>query len=269
MDDLQNDEESLLLIDDDPLNIELVKAYLTDYGFIIHTASSGRLGLELAEKRQPDLIVLDVLMPIMDGFEVCRRLKKNEATADIPVMFFSVSGDSDDKARGFQSGAVDYITKPVQKKEIVARVVNHLNYHKIQRNLQRRLEAYQKYFGPLPDGDISEEAARLSRVALQRIDKVREKLIEDPDEPPTLDELGEMFRVNSKRLSREFQAVHGQTMFVWLRDYRLREAAKMLRETEYSIEHIAQVNGYNGGANFATAFKRRFRVSPRDYRRGK
>ncbi len=265
----QEVDECLLLIDDDPLNIELVKAYLSDYGFTIRSSLNGRGGLDLARKERPDLIILDVQMPLMDGFEVCRRLKEDPETQHIPVIFFSMSGDVEQKVKGFQHGAVDYITKPVQKKELIARVVNHLNYHRIRRNLEHRLESYQEYYGPLPEGEISEEAGRLSRLALQRIEKVREKLIEDPDDPPTLEELGEMFGVNIKRLSREFQAVHGMTMFAWLRDYRLREAARMLRETTLPVEQIAQMNGYNGGANFATAFKRRFRVSPRDYRRGR
>jgi YesN/AraC family two-component response regulator len=261
--------DSLLVIDDDPLNVQLVKAYLSDYGFKIHSSLNGRGGLDLARKEHPDLIILDVQMPIMDGFEVCTQLKAGEETRDIPVVFFSMSGDVEQKVTGFQCGAVDYITKPVQKKELIARVVNHLNFHRIRRNLENRLESYQEYYGPLPDGEISEEAGRLSRLALQRIEKVREKLVEDPENPPTLEELGEMFGVNIKRLSKEFQAVHGMTMFTWLRDYRLREAARMLRETALPVEQIAQMNGYNGGANFATAFKRRFRVSPRDYRRGK
>lgn len=262
-------QDSLLLIDDDALNTSLIKAYLDDYGFFIHTATSGMAGLQILQRQRVDLIMLDLRMPVMSGFEVCDRLKDDPVLAAIPVVIFTASKEINDKIRGFQCGAVDYITKPVQKKELVARVINQLNFRRIRHNLESRLNAYQKFYGPLPEGEITEEAGRLSRVALQRIERVRERLIESAGEPPTLEALSEEFHVNAKRLSREFQAVHGLTMYAWLRDYRLREAARMLRETDKSIEQIAQMNGYNGGANFATAFKRRFQVSPREYRRGR
>ena len=259
--------EGLLVIDDDMMNLELVKVYLEDYGFTIHLASNGRSGLELARSKQPDLIILDVQMPGMDGFAVCQRLKKEEQTRHIPVVFFSMYGDSKQKVRGFELGAVDFISKPMQQQELVARVLNHLKFEKIKRNLEKRLALYQQYYGPIPENGMRRDTARLSRLALQRIEQIRQQLLKRPGNPPTLEELGNEFGINPKRLSREFQAVHGLTLFAWLRDYRLCNAANMLRESDRSVEEIARTNGYTCGANFATAFKRRFQVSPREYRK--
>jgi len=99
-------------------------------------ARDGETGLERAKFSRPDLILLDVLMPGMNGFETCRRLKADEATRDIPVLFMTVLSETSDKLKGFEAGGVDYVTKPIQEEEVLARVTAHLDL----RNLQKRLE---------------------------------------------------------------------------------------------------------------------------------
>jgi DNA-binding response OmpR family regulator len=117
---------TILIVDDSPLNIGTIASYLEKQGFTILAARDGMSGLEKAEYARPDLILLDVMMPGMDGFEVCRRLKAEPATQNIPVIFMTALADARHKVRGFDSGAVDYVTKPIQHEEVLARVTTHL-----------------------------------------------------------------------------------------------------------------------------------------------
>ncbi len=126
----------VLIIDDNPINLGVIADYLEEYNFEIITALNGQDGLEKAHHEQPDIILLDIMMPGIDGFEVCRRLKTDEATRDIPVIFMTALAGEEDKVKGFDAGAVDYITKPVQQREALARVTTHLRI----RDQAKRLE---------------------------------------------------------------------------------------------------------------------------------
>ncbi|MEQ8756217.1 MAG: adenylate/guanylate cyclase domain-containing protein [Coleofasciculus sp. G1-WW12-02] len=135
-----NDEQLLqgviVIVDDTPHNLGVLFDFLTDSGFRVLVAQDGQSALQKVEYAKPDLILLDVMMPGIDGFETCRRLKANPATRDIPVIFLSALSDAVDKVKGLNLGAVDFITKPVQQEEVKARVTTHLAL----RNLQKRLE---------------------------------------------------------------------------------------------------------------------------------
>ena len=113
----------ILIVDDDPTNVLLLTKILTKSGYRVEKAASGMECLEFVRKQLPDLVLLDVRMPGMDGFEVCRRLKSDERTADIPVIFLTAEGRSDENiAAGFGAGASDYITKPFSRVDVLARV---------------------------------------------------------------------------------------------------------------------------------------------------
>ncbi len=116
---------TILIIDDTPINIRILSELLMDRCEVIF-AASGREGLERAMTARPDLILLDIMMPGMDGYEVCRRLKAEPATQDIPVIFVTALGAEADEARGLQAGAIDYITKPISPAIVRMRVHNHL-----------------------------------------------------------------------------------------------------------------------------------------------
>jgi phosphoserine phosphatase RsbU/P len=115
-----------LLVDDDPLNLRVLEAMLRSAGFRTLSALSGPEGRAATEKHAPDIILLDVMMPEESGFETCRLLKANPATADIPIIFISALHDVEDKIAGLEAGAVDFITKPFEKAEVLARVRLHL-----------------------------------------------------------------------------------------------------------------------------------------------
>ncbi|WP_428624603.1 diguanylate cyclase [Sedimenticola sp.] len=120
-----NKDKTVLIIDDSPINIEhLAQVLKSDYG--IKVANSGELGIEVARSQRPDLILLDIVMPNMDGYEVCRRLKADDVTRKIPIIFITTKNEIEDETRGLSLGAVDYITKPFRTPIVKARVRTHI-----------------------------------------------------------------------------------------------------------------------------------------------
>jgi serine phosphatase RsbU (regulator of sigma subunit) len=128
--------ERILLVDDNPVNLRLIRRTLEGRGYDPLTAKNGEAALSVARKEQPGLILLDIMMPGIDGYEVCRRLKVDPATRDIPVIFLSSLNETKDKVRGLDLGAVDYISKPFQAHEVIARVNTHLTIYRLRRELQ-------------------------------------------------------------------------------------------------------------------------------------
>lgn len=115
----------ILIVDDDPQNLRLLNLALSEAGYGVAVATGGEIAFKALEKRRPDLILCDVIMPEMDGYEVCRRLKADQATRDIPLIFLTSRTDPEDLIQGFDVGAVDYVTKPFNKGELLARVRTH------------------------------------------------------------------------------------------------------------------------------------------------
>ncbi|MBW4623446.1 MAG: response regulator [Cyanosarcina radialis HA8281-LM2] len=122
--------DSILVVDDIPTNIRVLVELLSQSGFKVAVAKSGKNALEIIDRHPPNLILLDIMMPEMDGFEICRRLKTNPHTQDIPVVFMSALDDTVDKVKGLEIGAVDYITKPIVCEEALARIRVHLQLQK-------------------------------------------------------------------------------------------------------------------------------------------
>jgi signal transduction histidine kinase len=129
----------ILIVDDTPANLDTISTVLSDAGYEIAVATSGEKALQLLQRRSPDLILLDVRMPGIDGFETCDRIKANPKTCDIPIIFMTSLIDINNKIKGFNCGAVDYISKPFQEQEILARVKTHLNLHLLTQNLEQQV----------------------------------------------------------------------------------------------------------------------------------
>lgn len=126
----------ILVVDDTPQNLQLLEAMLRGQGYRVFALPNGAMALKAAARDQPDLILLDILMPGLDGYEVCSRLKAEPQLADIPVIFLSALSEPLDKVKGFQCGGVDYVTKPFQVEEVLARVETHLKLRRLQRELR-------------------------------------------------------------------------------------------------------------------------------------
>ena len=151
----------ILVVDDEPVNLHLLVRILSSEGYEVRTASNGEAAIKEAQALPPDLILLDIMMPGMDGFGVCQRLKEDEDTCDIPLIFISVLDQTADKLKGFSCGGVDYITKPFQHEEVLSRVRTHLTIRRLQRRLEGQNEALEK--------QVQARTAELTRsnVALQ------------------------------------------------------------------------------------------------------
>ena len=128
----------ILIVDDTPINLGMLCDFLINSGFEVLVATDGESAIEQAVYAQPNLVLLDVLMPGINGFETCCRLKANPSTQDIPVIFMTALGETEDKVKGFQVGAVDYVTKPIQPEEVLARITNHLTIQNLQKELQKQ-----------------------------------------------------------------------------------------------------------------------------------
>ncbi|MDB9511178.1 diguanylate cyclase [Kamptonema animale CS-326] len=145
-------ETNILIVDDNPDNLRLLSKILESQGYIVRKSLNGKMALQAAYRDPPDLIILDINMPDMNGYEVCQQLKEAEATQDLPIIFISALDRVNDKVRAFEMGAVDYITKPFQEQEVLMRVRNQLliqqQYHQLikqnqllEQEIQERLRA--------------------------------------------------------------------------------------------------------------------------------
>jgi putative two-component system response regulator len=138
--DSQHPEEKILLVDDKTTNLQILRDSLDGQGYKLLVAKDGKSALTIAQKTDPSLILLDIMMPEMDGYEVCSRLKSDERTKHIPVIFVTAMADAGDKAKGFGLGAVDYITKPINPELVRARVRNHLELKRYHDHLEHLVE---------------------------------------------------------------------------------------------------------------------------------
>lgn len=132
-------ESTVLVVDDTPTNLQVLFDLLSEQGYRVAIAKNGETALQRLQSYLPDLILLDVMMPGIDGFETCRRLKAEPLSRDIPIIFMTALSDAVDKVKGLNLGAVDYITKPIQHEEVLARIRVHLQLHQLNRSLEQRI----------------------------------------------------------------------------------------------------------------------------------
>ncbi len=138
---------SVLVVDDTPNNLRLLSELLNDHGYEVRAVIDGTMAIKAAQMRPPDIILLDIKMPGMDGYEVCAHLKRDPRTADTPVIFLSAFNESIDRARAFQAGGVDYLNKPIQIEEVLSRLDIHLGrqfWQRQARQAQAALRAIQR-----------------------------------------------------------------------------------------------------------------------------
>lgn len=132
---------NVLIVDDNPANLDLLGTILRDKGFRVRAVPSGRMAIDAALKQPPELILLDITMPGMDGFETCKAMKADVRLAAIPIIFISALDDSTDKVKAFQAGGRDYVTKPFQAEEVLARVEHHIGLARLQKELTHQNES--------------------------------------------------------------------------------------------------------------------------------
>ena len=165
--------DRILIVDDAPANIRLLASVLEPRGYEILTAGNAEQGLRIARKTRPALILLDVVLPGKDGFSMCRTLKGDRETADIPVLFVTARDEPDCVLRGFRGGAVDYISKPFQVEEVVARVETHLKISRLSREIGERNRALEAEIGLRREAEAAQRAATERLVSLSAQDMQR------------------------------------------------------------------------------------------------
>lgn len=239
----------VLIVDDQPDELRLLIGILRGAGCRISVAFDGSQAYQRAQAISPDLILMDVRMPRMDGFAACRLLAEAPATRAIPIVFLTAAGALDERLEGLQIGGVDYVTKPFEPAEVLARIRVHL----------ARTDRYRQDTADSLASDANDGDAVIVRAAMRH-------LSERLSAPPTVDQLARLVGTNEKRLSYAFRETIGQTVFEYVRSERLSVAQRLLAGTALSIANIAEEIGFSSAANFATAFRERFGVTPSVYR---
>lgn len=252
-----SDKAHLLLIDDNPSEQRYLVELLRPH-FHISMAHDGQQGYQRALTSRPDMILMDVSMPKMDGFAACQLLKADPLTQSIPVIFLSALNTPEERVHGLQCGGVDYVVKPFSAEEVLARIRIHLDL--ARRLIPSNATLPEAQNAPVKHDPIQRDPAEVVLVAAQRI--INQRL----DAPPTLAELARMLGLNEKKLTQIFRDKTGRTVFAYIREVRLLRAAQLLTDTNLSVQEIAMQLGFDNPANFSTAFRERIGTTPREYR---
>jgi signal transduction histidine kinase len=195
---------TILIIDDSTANLGVVFEYLDNLGFELMVAQNGESGLNKARYEQPDIILLDAVMPDLDGFEVCRRLKSDKITQEIPVIFMTGLTSVDDKVKGFEVGAVDYVTKPIRKRELLARLATHLSLRNLTRQLQQEVLERRR-----AEAALTEYRDQLEELVKQRTAELTEA---NEQLRALAARLAEVEETERRRLARELHDRVGQDL---------------------------------------------------------
>jgi DNA-binding response OmpR family regulator len=248
---------TVLAIDDDARALRLLAEMLRGSEFRLVAALDAMAGIERARQSAPSIVLMDMMMPLMDGEKAIQAFKQELQLADVPVLFVTASNALAHKLRAFELGAVDYITKPFSPEEVLARLRVHV---RIRQQLQATSPASAVESKPLATSVQPQSAAE------RMVRQAQALLLKDLSATPTLVELAHAVGTNERRLTEEFRRYTGKPVFEYLREERHRLASEQLLHSHAPIGQIAQACGYQGMAAFTFAFRRRFGVSPSEYR---
>ena len=165
-------KSNILVVDDTHANLRLLTKLLTEHGYIVRPVADGQLALGSAQTAPPDLILLDIRMPGLSGYDVCKQLKEDERTRDIPVIFLSALQEVFDKIKAFSFGGVDYITKPFQAEEVLARIETHLTLRNLQKRLQKKNVQLQQ---EILERKQAEDALKMPEQQLRELNASKDK----------------------------------------------------------------------------------------------
>ncbi len=244
----------VLVVDDIQEDRMLLMDFLSQQGCRVYIAQDGRDGYSKARTVQPDLILMDIRMPVCDGLGACRLLKADPGTRDIPLIFLTAAALPGERVAGLSAGAVDYVTKPYDFEEVRLRLSIHL-----------------KTAAPAPT--VASEGDKLTSLPVQAhtLDAVlfratRALLLDRLDTTPELTGLASAVGTNTRRLNLAFRRCVGVTVFDFLREERMKEARRLLADTSLDVQEVASAVGFASAANFATAFRERFGMPPSAFR---
>jgi DNA-binding response OmpR family regulator len=245
----------VLIIDGQHGSVAPLIDQLSDKTVEVLFVQDGSHGLKTALTERPDLIVLDLAPEGASGLEVCARLKSDRRTAGIPVIFLSASPATEDKLKGFALGAVDFVDKPFATEEVVARVFLRIE-------TRRHLDRLESMAGQSALDRVGEQAFPEDQMFAQALSVLDRRMAE----PPGLVELARELGTNERKLTEIFRRRVGMTVFDYFTEWRLETARHLLERSGMRVQVIAGRVGYRNAGDFTRAFRRRFAVSPREYR---
>jgi DNA-binding response OmpR family regulator len=248
--------EPLVLIVEDNADLRLYLRGILGKEYQILEAGSGRQGLAKALEHVPDLVLTDVMMPEMDGYELCRKLKTDERTSHIPVILLTARASRESRMEGLETGADDFVTKPFDAEELLVRVKNLIDQRK------RLAERYRRDFEllqPARNGEV----LSMDEKFLTKSKAVVDKNLSDPEFG--VEEFASAMALSRSQLSRKLNALMGQSVTEFIRTIRLNHALGLLKQKAGTISEIAYDSGFNNLTYFSISFKRQFGLSPTEY----
>lgn len=246
----------ILIVDDSPSEVRRLIERLRGTGYELSVALDGEQGYRRAVAIQPDLILLDVSMPKMDGLATCRLLKATASTASIPIIFLSSGNDIDQRLAGLLGGACDYVIKPYDAEEVMARINIHLTLARQIVKDQSHPDSETESSGATGDED---EDVILVNAALHYVSNNLRTTISP-------EKLARLIGTHEKKLTQAFRRLQGVTVAEYIRRKRIDEAQHMLAHTALSVVAIAEELGFSSAANFSSAFNRQAGITPSLYR---
>jgi DNA-binding response OmpR family regulator len=244
---------SVLIIDDRMESIALLLAYLKDRSLDVMVALDAADGIHKAVQGQPDVILLDVNLSGIDGYDACRALKDMPATTGIPIIFLSACATVEDRLKGYAAGGVDFIGKPFSADEVLTRVFVHLE---LARHTGAATRADALEHAPQVAIELGRDFVSMAIVALQRNGLTW----------PGLEALAHNVGTNEKKLTELFRQRFGMPAYTYLVELRLEQARVSLTNSALQIQYIADSAGYRNASDFSRAFRRRYGLGPRQYR---
>jgi signal transduction histidine kinase/AraC-like DNA-binding protein/AmiR/NasT family two-component response regulator len=243
----------LLIVEDNPDVTAYISSFMK-HDYLIVTAENGEEGLKKSLDTYPDLIISDVMMPEMDGFEFCQKVKSDECISHIPVILLTAKADLDSKIKGLEFGADDYISKPFEADELKVRSKNLIEQRiKLREKFSRMIE--------IKPGEIA--ASSMDEQFLQRLLDIFENHISDPDY--NTESFAREIGMSRSNLYRKIQALTNQSTHNFFQSLRLKRAAQLLRKRSATISEIAYAVGFNSPSYFSKVFRKHFDQSPSDF----
>ncbi|NYE63449.1 DNA-binding response OmpR family regulator [Duganella sp. 1224] len=252
---VESTRSKILIVDDSAFEQRMLTDLLSELPYKVSVAFNGLQGYQLALANRPDLILLDVRMPNMDGYTACRLLKANPVTQDIPVIFLSGADADDDRILGLSIGGVDFVSKPFSPGELAARIQVHLN---LAKRHQHPPPAPGAADAPEPEAESDPDAVL--------VNAVKRLIADNLAALPGLAEIARSVGTYREKLSQVFREQTGMTVFGFIREERIRRGEELLKDTDIDVQDIALLIGFNNAGNFATAFRERMGVTPSAYR---
>jgi signal transduction histidine kinase/ligand-binding sensor domain-containing protein/DNA-binding response OmpR family regulator len=249
----RENKDSLLIVEDSA-DLRAYLSSLLKNDYVISEAANGEEGIKTANEILPDIIISDVMMPSMDGFEFCRQIKSDWHTSDIPIILLTAKASFESKLEGLEIGADDYLTKPFDSRELFVRIINLLEQRK------RIREKYSKDISPLQevnhlnssDKDFTKQAYDIVEMNLDKTNF-------------STDQLAKELFLSRSQLHRKMISITGQAPGEFIRIIKLKRAAEMLLTKKLSVTQIAYEIGFSSPAQFSRAFSRQFNCTPSEY----